>query len=108
MEFQVGKTFLVPTFADRKRAEVMVNVVSKKQLEDSHLGKVNCFEIMPILTFKGLYDKEGDTVIWYTDDECRVPVRIRSKILIGSLTADLVAYSNPACKKYQLVKTEQN
>ena len=46
----------------------------------------------------------GDTVIWYTDDDCRVPVRINSKIIIGSLTAELTAYENPACTLYQTVK----
>ena len=52
------------------------------------------------MTFSGLYDKRGDTVIWYTDDRCRVPVKINSKILIGSLTAKLVSYRNPICAEY--------
>jgi len=55
------------------------------------------------MTFKGLYDKKGDTVIWYTDDECRVPVLITSKIVIGSLTARLAAYDNSACTRYKQV-----
>jgi hypothetical protein len=49
------------------------------------------------MDFKGLYDKSGNTVIYLTDDSCRVPVRIQSKILIGSLTAELIDYSNPVC-----------
>ena len=52
-----------------------------------------------IMKFKGLYDKDGDTVIWFTDDECRVPVKINSKILIGSLTAELIEYRNSACMR---------
>ena len=52
---------------------------------------------MPKMKFKGLYDKDGDTVFWLTDDACRVPVKIDSKILIGSLVAELVDYSNPVC-----------
>lgn len=59
------------------------------------------------MTFKGLYDKKGDTVIWYTDDECRVPVLINSKIVIGSLTARLAAYKNSACTRYKQVGREQ-
>jgi len=55
------------------------------------------------MTFKGLYDKKGDTVIWYTDDECRVPVLINSKIVIGSLTATLAVYQNSACTLYDQV-----
>ena len=51
------------------------------------------------MDFKGLYDKDGDTVFWLTDDNCRVPIAINSKIMIGSLTADLVSYTNPACHR---------
>jgi hypothetical protein len=104
MAFDIGRRFVVPTFADKKRVEVMVQAVSKKRFDKTLLGPVTTIEIMPIMTFKGLYDKKGDTVIWYTDDECRVPVRINSKITLGSLTADLAEYDNPACKKYPAVK----
>jgi len=100
MQFIVGEKFIVPTFADKKRVEVVVNTVSKKEFKKTLLGPVIAVEIMPVMTFKGLYEKKGDTVIWYTDDECRVPIKINSKILIGSLTAELVAYKNPACSLY--------
>lgn len=100
MNHEVGEKFIVPTFADKRRVEVVVNTVSKKYLEDTSIGTVSTVEVMPIMTFKGLYDKKGDTVIWYTDDECRVPVLIKSKIVIGSLTARLAAYENSACSIY--------
>ncbi len=100
MPFEIGKKFIVPTFADKKRVRVVVHTVKKVDFKKTLLGHVRTVEIMPIMTFKGLYDKKGDTVIWYTDDECRVPVRINSKILIGSLTADLTHYENSACTRY--------
>jgi len=100
MPFEIGKKFIVPTFADKKRVRVVVHAVKKIDFKKTYLGDVQTVEIMPIMTFKGLYDKKGDTVIWYTDDECRVPVRINSKILIGSLTADLTHYENSACARY--------
>lgn len=103
MDFVVGGRFIVPTFADKKRVEVVVNAISRKHFEETLIGPVTTMEIMPVLTFKGLYDKKGDTVIWYTDDECRVPVLINSKIRIGSLTAELTAYDNPACTRYAAV-----
>jgi len=104
MEFKVGEKFIVPTFADKKRVEVVVNTVAKKDFAKTVIGDVSTVEIMPIMTFKGLYDKKGDTIIWYTDDECRVPVLINSKIVIGSLTARLAVYENSACTLYEPVK----
>jgi hypothetical protein len=100
MDFPIGSGFIVPTFADQKRVEVVVNAIATKQFDETLIGPVSTVEIMPVMTFKGLYDKKGDTVIWYTNDECRVPVMINSKIIIGSLTAELTTYENPACTRY--------
>lgn len=100
MEFTPEKPFLVATFADDKRNEVVVMVRGREQLKKTVLGDVRTMLVEPIMEFSGLYDKRGDTAIWYTDDECRVPVRVNSKLVIGSLTAKLVAYTNPACPQY--------
>ena len=104
MDFTIGEQFIVPTFADKKRVAVVVHAVSEKIIKDTILGAVSAIEILPVMTFEGLYEKKGDTVIWYTDDECRVPVLITSKIRIGSLTAELAAYENAACKRYPSIK----
>ncbi|BCL60918.1 hypothetical protein DGMP_16110 [Desulfomarina profundi] len=107
MNLVVGEQIIVPTFADKKRVEVVVNTITKKQLKKTVIGPVQALEVMPVMTFKGLYDKKGDTVIWYSDDECRVPVLINSKIVIGSLTAELVGYENSACSRYKQVKKKR-
>lgn len=107
MDFPLGGGFIVPTFADEKRVEVVVNAVQLKHFDETLIGSVSTMEIMPIMNFKGLYDKKGDTTIWYTNDECRVPVVINSKIIIGSLTAELTAYENPACTRYPAAKKKK-
>jgi len=99
MKLVPGDSFMVPTFADKKRNEVKVLVKDREEI-DSLFGTVRTVKVMPLMKFKGLYDKDGDTVIWFTDDACRVPVKINSKILIGSLTAELKSFSNPACTLY--------
>ncbi len=100
MAFEPGKPFLVPTFADEKRNEVVVMVRGRDLLKKTILGDVDTMVVEPIMEFSGLYDKRGDTVIWYSNDECRVPVKVNSKLVLGSLTAKLVSYSNPDCPQY--------
>ncbi len=100
MAFEPGKPFLVPTYADEKRNEVVVMVRGRDLLKKTILGDIDTMVVEPIMEFSGLYDKRGDTVIWYSNDECRVPVKVNSKLVLGSLTAKLVSYSNPACPQY--------
>lgn len=99
MYLEPGNPFMVPTFADKKLNEVKVEVLRKEDV-DSPFGRVSTVVVMPIMKFRGVFDKDGDTVIWLTDDRCRAPVKIVSQILIGSLTADLTRYSNSACERY--------
>lgn len=100
MDLTPGQPFVVPTFADDKRNEVVVMVREPVKLKKTVLGDIRVVVVEPIMKFSGLYDKRGDTVVWYTDDSCRVPVQVNSKLMIGSLTARLVAYENPACPQY--------
>ena len=90
---------VVPTYVDEKRHEVAVVMLGREK-KNSLFGEVETVKVMPKMDFKGLYEKDGDTVFWLTDDVCRVPIAINSKILIGSLTADLVEYTNPACPEW--------
>ena len=100
MDFVPEQPFLVPTFADEKRNEVVVMPRGREVVKKTILGDVDTMVVEPIMEFSGLYDKRGDTVIWYSDDDCRVPVKVNSRLVLGSLTAKLVSYSNPACPKY--------
>jgi len=99
MELEPGGSFVVPTFADQKVNEVKVAVKGTEDI-DSPFGRVRTLMFQPIMKFRGVFDKDGDTVIWVTDDTCRVPIKINSKVLIGSLTAELKTYANPACEYY--------
>ncbi len=98
---------IVPTFADRKRHLVRVVGAGHKTMNNTIFGQVEVYGVRPRMEFKGLYDKDGDTTIWLTDDTCRVPMRIRSKILIGSLVAELIDYNNPACARWHNWREQQ-
>lgn len=97
MRLESAHPAIVPTFVDGARHEVVVRTGVETRIRDTVRGDVNVIPVTPVMKFKGLYDKDGATVIWLTNDECRIPVRISSKVLIGSLTAELVSYSNPYC-----------
>ena len=96
LAFQEGEEIVVPTFADKQRHKVAVELVARERRRTA-FGDKDTLVVHPKMRFKGLYEKSGNTILWLTDDRCRVPVEIRSKIVIGSLVAELVAYANPAC-----------
>lgn len=92
---QEGPPAVVPTFADKKRHLVPV-VVEEIETRATIFGDRRTLRVQPRLQFKGLYDKAAPPLIWLTDDDYRLPVWIKAKILIGSLTAILTEYEGPA------------
>jgi hypothetical protein len=47
----------------------------------------------PVLKSEGLFQKTGEILIWLTDDERRIPVRMETKLKIGRVTAELKSFS---------------
>ena len=41
----------------------------------------------------GLFKNEGRIVVYMTDDERKIPVKVSTKVLIGSIDGELASYS---------------
>ncbi len=61
-------------------------------------GKFDCFVVEPLVKEGGLFKHEGDIIVWMTDDDLRMPVKVRTKIIIGYVEAKLTSYEGLAGK----------
>lgn len=64
-----------------------------RQKVEVKAGTFNTIIIEPIIQGGGLFKAEGTLLIWITDDEKKVPVMVKSRIVVGSITAELTKYS---------------
>jgi len=56
-------------------------------------GKFDCIVLEPLVQEGGLFKSDGSIVVWLTDDELRIPIKVKTKVLIGSIDAELTGYS---------------
>jgi hypothetical protein len=84
-----GKTVLVDIFDSGKFLKVAVNVIRKEKVEVRGVGQVEAVMVRLLLQSDGLFKSQGDVNIWLTDDDRRIPVRVQTKVPIGSVTAEL-------------------
>ncbi|MBI4823608.1 MAG: DUF3108 domain-containing protein [Nitrospirae bacterium] len=89
LPLEVGKSVYLPIFDSKKLWDVEVSVLRKEKIKTS-LGTFDTIVIMPLMKSEGIFSREGDILIWLTDDEKRIPIRLKSKVKIGSITAELV------------------
>jgi len=85
----------VPVYDHGKVYELVFEVVGREVLDlPPPLGKkVKTLIVEPKLPRgSGLFAQEGDLKVWVTDDLRRIPVRARTKVAVGSVSADLESY----------------
>ena len=91
-KLEPGSSFFLDIFDGKKLHNTEVKVLRRESLETG-LGTFKTIVIMPLLKTSGIFSKSGDLYIWLTDDERRIPLKMQSKIRIGSVTATLVGGS---------------
>lgn len=74
--------------ASRKSAPMEVKVLGRQRIK-TPAGRFDCIVIEPVLKAGGIFKNKGRLVIWLTDDARRMPVQMRSKVLIGSISVTL-------------------
>ncbi len=69
-----------------------------KETVDVPAGKFECIVVEPLVREGGLFKHEGNIIVWLTDDELKMPVKVRTKIIIGYVEAKLTNYVGLAGK----------
>ncbi len=59
-------------------------------------GTFNCIMVEPLVVEGGLFKSEGNIIIWMTDDDLKIPVKVKTKVIIGSIDAELTSYEGLA------------
>lgn len=89
LQLEVGKPVYVTIFDDKKVWNVEVQVLRKESIKIP-IGKFDTIVVKPLMQSEGIFYRKGDIHIWLTDDKRRIPVMVKTKVSIGSITATLV------------------
>ena len=74
--------------SSRRSQPLEVRVLGRERVK-TPAGTFDCVAIEPMLKAGGIFSNKGRLVIWLTDDERRMPVQMRSKVSIGSVSVIL-------------------
>ncbi|MEE9288219.1 MAG: DUF3108 domain-containing protein [Bacteroidota bacterium] len=55
-------------------------------------GKFRCIIVEPLVQQGGLFKRGGRIIIWLTDDEQKIPIKMTTKVPVGSIKAELREY----------------
>jgi hypothetical protein len=88
-DLAVGKIFQFDVGTGKKNWPLEVEVIKKERIKVP-AGKFDTFVVIPRLREEGIFKAKGELWVWLTDDERKFPVKMQSKIEIGSISAVLI------------------
>jgi hypothetical protein len=88
---EIGKSLFVDNHTDKKNYPLEVKVLKKERVEVD-AGTFDCLVVQPILQAAGVFEQKGSLTVWLTDDQKKMPVLMKSKVVIGSITTELTDY----------------
>lgn len=84
----VGGSIVFHYHASRKSQPLLVKILGRERIK-TPAGSFDCIAVEPILKAGGIFKNSGRLVIWLTADERRIPVLMKSKVVIGSVSVVL-------------------
>ena len=87
-----GDEFTLFNFYKDTSYELAVRFLGRREQEVA-AGTFNTIVVEPLVKEGGLFKSEGRIVIWLSDDDLKIPVRVNTKVVIGSIDTELREYS---------------
>lgn len=74
---------------DNKKIYDLKVIVQKRERVKVDAGEFDCVVVIPLLQGDAIFKQEGKMSIWLTDDKLRIPVLMKSKVAVGSISSEL-------------------
>jgi len=85
-----GDSFELPVIDGKEPYRLPVKVLRRETIR-TIFGKTPTIVVEPLVRPEGTFEGKRGVTLWVTDDPRLIPVRIRTKVTVGSVTAQLVA-----------------
>lgn len=99
LELKPNTEFTVENFTGKKAYTLTVRILHRERIEVK-AGTFSTIVVEPLLQAAGLFKQEGKLKVWLTDDRLHLPVLMKSKVLVGSIVAELTDYRLGTVRRY--------
>lgn len=86
-----GEFVAIDMFFDNKTTKFRLKCIGREDIR-TNFGIVSAMIFRPLVQTGRVFKEEESLTIWISDDENKVPLRIKASLLVGSIKADLDSY----------------
>lgn len=92
---KIGTELEIKLFFDQEVNNFKLRFLGKEIIR-TKFGKVETLKFRPIVQAGRVFKAEESVTIWVTNDENKIPIKIKAALAVGSLRADLVSFKGLA------------
>ena len=86
-----GEEIDLKLFFDREVFSFKLKVLGREVMR-TKFGKVKAIKLRPLVQSGRVFKEQESLTLWISDDQNKIPLRIKAELAVGSLKADLDAY----------------
>lgn len=94
---KIGDTISVNTFVDDEIFPLQIRYAGTETVSVS-AGTFNCLKFHPVVQKGRVFKSEDDLTVYISNDENKIPVLVRAKVLVGSIKMEITDFSGLANK----------
>ncbi|MDH3216969.1 MAG: DUF3108 domain-containing protein [Candidatus Krumholzibacteria bacterium] len=91
LPLKVGQAIALANHTDGKNYPLLVKVLRKERIT-VEAGTFDCLVVEPFLRGPAVFNQKGRLTVWVTDDRYKIPVLMKSKMIVGAVSAVLKDY----------------
>jgi len=91
LRLDVGEAIAMANHTDGKNYPIFIKVLRRERVKVP-AGEFDCLVVEPVLQTTSIFENKGKLTIWVTDDTVKMPVLLRSKVVVGAFEAVLKEY----------------
>jgi hypothetical protein len=92
LPLEPGQAIALANHTDGKNYPLVVKVLGRERVT-VEAGTFDCLVVEPILRGPAIFSQKGRLTVWMTDDKYKMPVLMKSKVIIGHVSAVLKEYT---------------
>ncbi|HSG28081.1 MAG TPA: DUF3108 domain-containing protein [Candidatus Krumholzibacterium sp.] len=92
LDVEPGQAVAMANHTDHRNYPIYIKFLRRERVKVP-AGEFDCIVVEPVLETSAIFENKGKLTIWMTDDSLRMPVMMRSKVIVGAFESVLKEYT---------------
>ena len=86
-----GESIAIDMFFDGETTKFKLKFLGREDIS-TKFGKVSCMIFRPLVQAGRVFKEEESLTVWISDDDNKIPIRVKASLAVGSIKADIEAF----------------